>query len=52
MNDDDFDASEAFYGAGVALDFFDTIDIYIEYLEFDTKVDSSLIGAGIKLDLF
>ena len=51
-NDDDFDGSEAFCGAGVSFDFFDTIDIYIEYLEFDTEVDSSLIGAGIMLNLF
>ena len=51
-NDDDFDGNEVFYGAGVSFDFFDTIDIYIEYLEFDTEVDSSLISAGIKLGLF
>ena len=51
VNDDDFDGSESFYGAGIALDIFDTIDIYVEYLEFDTEVDSEMIGAGIKLDL-
>ncbi len=52
VNDDDFDGSEAFYGAGVSLDFFDTVDIYVEYLDFDTEVDSTMIGAGIMLDLF
>ena len=52
VNDEDFDGNETFYGAGVSLDILDTIDIYIEYLEFDTEVDSQLIGAGIKLDLF
>ena len=52
VNDKDFDGSESFYGAGIAFDFFDTVDIYLEYLEFDTEVDSEMIGAGIKLDLF
>jgi hypothetical protein len=51
-NDDDFGGSEAFCGSGVCFDFFDTIDIYIEYLEFDTEVDFNLIGAGIMLNLF
>lgn len=52
VNGDSSDGSESFYGAGVAFDILDTIDIYVEYLEFDTRVDSSLIGIGIKLDLF
>ena len=52
VNDKDFDGSENFLGVGVALDIFDTIDIYLEYLEFDTEVDSEMVGAGIKLDLF
>ncbi|MCP4878696.1 MAG: porin family protein [Gammaproteobacteria bacterium] len=51
VNDDNFDGSETFYGAGISFDILDTIDIYLEYLEFDTEVDSSLIGVGIKLDL-
>jgi opacity protein-like surface antigen len=51
VNDDDFDGSESFYGAGISFDILDTIDIYLEYLEFDTEADSSLIGVGIKLDL-
>jgi hypothetical protein len=52
VNNDDFDGSEAFYGVGMAFDFFDTVDIYLEYLQFDTEVNSEMIGAGIKLDLF
>ena len=52
VDGDDFDSSETFYGAGIAFDILDTIDIYVEYLEFDNEVDSSLIGVGIKLDLF
>ena len=52
VNGDDFDGSETFYGAGIAFDILDTIDIYVEYLEFDTAVNSSLVGVGIKLDLF
>jgi opacity protein-like surface antigen len=52
VDGDDFDGSETFYGAGIAFDILDTIDIYVEYLEFDTEVDSNLIGVGIKLDLF
>ena len=52
VNDKDFDGSENFLGAGIAFDILDTIDIYLEYLEFDTEVDSEMIGVGIKLDLF
>ena len=52
VNGDDFDGSETFYGAGIAFDILDTIDIYVEYLDFDTEIDSNLIGVGIKLDLF
>lgn len=51
VNDEDFDGSESFYGAGIGFDFLDTVDIYLEYLEYDTEVDSSQIGVGIKLDL-
>ena len=30
-------------------EFLDTIDLYIEYLEFDTSIDSNTAGVGIKL---
>jgi hypothetical protein len=46
----DFDGTDMFSGAGFALDIFDTVDIYVEYLRFDTDVDSELIGAGVRLD--
>lgn len=46
----DFDGIDLFNGVGFALDIFDTIDIYAEYLRFDNDVDSELIGAGVRLD--
>ena len=49
-NKDDYDGEEAFGGAGFAFDIFDTIDIYVEYLVFDTEVDSEMAGVGIRLD--
>ena len=52
INDRSHDGTEAMYGAGLAFDFFDTVDIYLEYLEFDTEVDSSMVGAGLRFDLF
>lgn len=46
------DDTETFIGAGVALDFFDTIDIYAEYLQFDNQIDSQMLGVGIRFDFF
>jgi opacity protein-like surface antigen len=46
------DDTETFIGAGVALDFFDTVDIYAEYLQFDNQIDSQMIGVGIRFDFF
>ena len=46
------DATEVFAGIGVAWDIFDTIDIYMEYLQFDNEIDSRMVGLGIRLDLF
>jgi hypothetical protein len=43
---------EFFGGVGVALDIFDTIDIYAEYLQFDNRIDSQMLGVGIRLDFF
>lgn len=40
---------EAYYGAGFAFDIFDTIDIYAEYVVFDTDYDSDMAGVGIRL---
>jgi len=48
-NGDD-DGTEGFGGVGMSLDILDTIDIYVEYLMFDTEVDSEMIGVGIRLD--
>jgi hypothetical protein len=47
---DDFDGEEIFGGVGFAFDILDTIDIYAEYLLFDTEIDSEMIGVGIRLD--
>ena len=46
------DSTEVFAGLGVAWDIFDTIDIYMEYLQFDNDIDSRMVGLGIRLDLF
>ena len=46
----DYDGTESFGGAGFAFDIFDTLDIYAEYLVFDTEVDSEMIGIGVRLD--
>lgn len=46
---DDFDDEEAYYGVGVALDIFDTIDIYVEYIEVDNEIDSEAVGVGVRL---
>jgi len=47
---DDYDGEEAFGGVGFAFDILDTIDIYVEYLVFDTEVDSEMVGVGVRLD--
>ena len=52
INNDTFDGTETFQGAGVSLDIFDTIDFYLEYVEFDTEIDSRSIGLGVRFDLF
>ncbi len=40
---------KAYYGVGANLDILDTIDIYAEYLYFDTSYDAGIAGVGIKL---
>lgn len=46
------DSTDVFFGAGIAWDIFDTIDIYAEVLRFDNDIDSQMLGVGIRLDLF
>ncbi len=46
----DADGEDAFGGLGFAFDILDTIDIYAEYLVFDTDVDSTMAGVGVRLD--
>ena len=50
INGEDFDGDENFHGVGLGLDFFDTVDLFVEYLEFDNEVDSRLLGLGLRLD--
>jgi opacity protein-like surface antigen len=47
---DNFDDEEAFGGVGFSFDILDTIDLYAEYLKFDTEVDSEMLGIGVRLD--
>jgi opacity protein-like surface antigen len=49
VNGESEDGDEAFIGAGFSFDVLDTLDIYVEYLDFDTEVDSNLLGAGLRL---
>lgn len=46
------DGTETFIGAGVALDLFDTVDFYLEYIQFDNAINSSMTGIGIRFDFF
>ena len=39
---------KAFGGIGASIDVLDTIDIYAEYLAFDTTVSSSVAGVGVR----
>lgn len=48
----DDDGTEAFGGVGFSFDILDTIDIYAEYLQFDTEVDSEMVGVGVRFDFF
>jgi hypothetical protein len=45
----DDDGGKAFGGLGFSFDILDTIDIYAEYLVFDTTIDSSIVGLGVRL---
>lgn len=44
----DADGEEMFGGIGASIDVLDTIDIYAEYLVFDTDIDSSIAGIGVR----
>ncbi|MEM6545211.1 MAG: outer membrane beta-barrel protein [Pseudomonadota bacterium] len=48
----DDDSTDPFLGVGAAFDFFDTVDVYAEYLRFDNRIDSQMVGVGIRLDFF
>jgi hypothetical protein len=52
INGQDFDDDETFTGIGIGFDLFDTVDLFAEYLTFDTDADSELFGVGIRLDFF
>jgi opacity protein-like surface antigen len=44
----DADGEEFFGGIGASIDVLDTIDIYAEYLMFDTDIDTSIAGVGVR----
>ena len=50
VDGENFDDEESFRGVGIGLDVLDTIDLYAEYLDFDTEVDSKMIGIGLRFD--
>lgn len=50
INGQNFDGDENFVGVGLGFDFFDTVDLFVEYLEFDNEVNSELLGVGLRLD--
>ena len=50
INGQNFDGDENFTGVGLAFDFFDTLDLFVEYLEFDNEINSELVGLGLRLD--
>ncbi len=50
INGSKFDGSDNYRGVGMAFDFFDTVDLFVEYLKFDNEIDSELLGLGLRLD--
>lgn len=48
--DYDENSTEMFGGLGASIDILDIIDIYAEYLVFDTEIDSTLAGVGVRFD--
>jgi len=46
----DFGGTDGFGGIGASLDILDTVDIYVEYLVFDTEVKTESIGVGVRFD--
>jgi hypothetical protein len=49
-NTTDLGGTEGFGGIGASLDILDTVDIYVEYLVFDTEVKTESIGVGVRFD--
>lgn len=46
----DFGGTDGFGGIGASLDILDTVDIYVEYLVFDTEVKTESVGVGVRFD--
>ncbi|KGJ91681.1 porin family protein [Colwellia psychrerythraea] len=46
----DFGGTDGFGGIGASLDILDTVDIYVEYLIFDTEVKTESVGVGVRFD--
>lgn len=49
-NTSDLGGTEGFGGIGASLDILDTVDIYVEYLVFDTEVKTESVGVGVRFD--
>ena len=49
INGSSEDGTENYTGIGFSIDILDTLDIYVEMLDFDTEADSELLGAGVRL---
>lgn len=45
----DDDGTDLYYGAGVALNIFGSIDLYAEYVRFDTEEPIDSMGLGLRL---
>lgn len=46
----DFGGTDGFAGIGASFDILDTVDIYAEYLIFDTEVKTESVGVGVRFD--
>lgn len=45
----DNDGSDPYYGVGVALNFFSSIDFYLEAVRFDLDTDVDTVGLGVRI---
>jgi len=48
--EDDGSSTEIYYGVGGNINITQFVDIYIEYILFDTDVEVDMLGAGVRLE--